>query len=81
MVTGADTPYKSLADAVKAAKAKPGSLNFASPGNGTVAHLTSELFQKAANAKMQRCKVPNCARSSVTKAPIPPVVHPSSSPR
>ena len=81
MVTGADTPYKSLADAVKAAKAKPGSLNFASPGNGTVAHLSSEMFQKAADAKMQRCKVPNCARSSVTKAPIPPAVHPSRSPR
>ena len=40
MVTGANSPYKTLADAVNAAKAKPGSVNFASPGNGTVAHLT-----------------------------------------
>ena len=53
MVTGTVTPYKTLADAVNAAKAKPGAINFASPGNGTVAHLTSELFQKAAGIKAQ----------------------------
>jgi tripartite-type tricarboxylate transporter receptor subunit TctC len=53
MVTGMNTPYKTLADAVNAAKAKPGQINFASPGNGTVAHLTSEMFQKAAGVKTQ----------------------------
>ena len=53
MVTGTGSPYKTLADAVAAAKAKPGQVNFASPGNGTVAHLTSELFQKAAGIKTQ----------------------------
>jgi tripartite-type tricarboxylate transporter receptor subunit TctC len=54
MVTSATvSPYKTLADAVNAAKAKPGAVNFASPGNGTVAHLTSELFQKAAGIKAQ----------------------------
>jgi tripartite-type tricarboxylate transporter receptor subunit TctC len=53
MVTGMNTPYKTLADAVNAAKAKPGHVNFASPGNGTVAHLTSELFQRAAGVKTQ----------------------------
>ncbi|UUX93987.1 tripartite tricarboxylate transporter substrate binding protein [Aquabacterium sp. J223] len=53
LVTGVNTPYKTLADAVQAAKAKPGQVNFASPGNGTVAHLTSEMFQKAAGVKTQ----------------------------
>jgi tripartite-type tricarboxylate transporter receptor subunit TctC len=53
MVTGTNSPFKTLADAVNAAKAKPGTVNFASPGNGTVAHLTSELFQKAAGVKTQ----------------------------
>jgi tripartite-type tricarboxylate transporter receptor subunit TctC len=53
MVTGTKSPYKTLADAVTAAKAKPGQVNFASPGNGTVAHLTSELFQKAAGIQTQ----------------------------
>jgi tripartite-type tricarboxylate transporter receptor subunit TctC len=53
LVTGAKTPYKTLADAVNAARAKPGAVNFASPGNGTVAHLTSELFQRAAGIHTQ----------------------------
>lgn len=53
MVTGAKTPYKTLAEAVDAAKARPGQVNFASPGNGTVAHLTSEMFQKAAGIQTQ----------------------------
>jgi tripartite-type tricarboxylate transporter receptor subunit TctC len=53
MVTGTASPYQTVADAVAAAKAKPGALNFASPGNGTVAHLTSEMFQKAAGIRTQ----------------------------
>jgi tripartite-type tricarboxylate transporter receptor subunit TctC len=53
MATGANSPYKTVADAVAAAKAKPGQVNFASPGNGTVAHLASEIFQKAAGVKFQ----------------------------
>ena len=53
MVTSATSQYKTLAEAVNAAKARPGAINFASPGNGTVAHLASELFQKAAAIKTQ----------------------------
>lgn len=63
MVTGMGTPYKSLADAVSAAKARPGALNFASPGNGTVAHLTSELFQKAAGIKTQHIPYKGAAQA------------------
>ena len=47
IVVGADSPYKTLADVVAAAKAKPGSINFATSGNGTVAHLAAESFQKS----------------------------------
>jgi tripartite-type tricarboxylate transporter receptor subunit TctC len=50
-VVKADSPYKSLADIVAAAKANPASINYASPGNGTVAHLTGELLQKVAGIK------------------------------
>jgi tripartite-type tricarboxylate transporter receptor subunit TctC len=53
MVTGTNSPYKTLADAVAAARAKVGHVNFASPGNGTVAHLTSEMFQRAAGIRTQ----------------------------
>jgi tripartite-type tricarboxylate transporter receptor subunit TctC len=53
LVVGAKSPFKTLADAVAAGKARPGEINFASPGNGTVAHLTGEMFQKAAQVKYQ----------------------------
>lgn len=52
IVTGTDSPYKTLADVVKAAKEKPGSINYATSGNGTVAHLAAESFQKVAGIKL-----------------------------
>ncbi|WMD18463.1 tripartite tricarboxylate transporter substrate binding protein [Achromobacter seleniivolatilans] len=53
LVVASNSPYQSLDDVVKQAKAHPGELNFASPGNGTVAHLTAELLQQAAGIKLQ----------------------------
>lgn len=52
IVVGADSPFKSLADVVNAAKARPGTINFATSGNGTVAHLAAEAFQRAADIKL-----------------------------
>jgi tripartite-type tricarboxylate transporter receptor subunit TctC len=52
LVVAATSPYRSLADLVSAARAKPGQLTFASPGSGTVAHLSGELFQRAAGLKL-----------------------------
>lgn len=43
--------YASLANLVAAAKAKPDQVIFASPGNGTVAHLAGEMLQHAAGVK------------------------------
>ena len=63
IVASTGTPYKTLADAVNAAKAKPGAVNFASPGNGTVAHLTIELFQKAAGIKVQHVPYKGAAQA------------------
>ncbi len=51
LVVAADAPYKSLADLVAAAKAKPGSINMGSPGNGTIGHVGGELFQRRAGVK------------------------------
>lgn len=48
LVVGETSPFKTLGEVVAAAKAKPGSLNMAFSGNGTVAHLASVLFQKSA---------------------------------
>lgn len=63
LVTAAGSPFKTLDDVVKAAKSKPGAINFASPGNGTVAHLTSELFQKAAAIKLQHIPYKGAAQA------------------
>jgi len=52
MVVRAQSPIKSVADLVAAAKSKPASLTMASPGNGTASHLSSELFQIAAGIKL-----------------------------
>ncbi len=51
IVVSANSPIKSMADLVAAAKANPGKLLFASPGNATVAHLAGEYFQKVAGIK------------------------------
>ena len=52
IVVGSDSKFKTLDDVVKAAKEKPGSINFATSGNGTVAHLAAESFQKVAGIKL-----------------------------
>jgi tripartite-type tricarboxylate transporter receptor subunit TctC len=43
-----DVPASSIAELVALAKAKPGQLNFASPGTGTPPHLAAELFKRLA---------------------------------
>jgi tripartite-type tricarboxylate transporter receptor subunit TctC len=48
LVVAASSPYQSVKDIVDAAKAKPGSLSFASAGNGTSQHLSGELFKSIA---------------------------------
>jgi tripartite-type tricarboxylate transporter receptor subunit TctC len=51
LVVRTESPYKNLADLIKAAKAKPGEVSMASAGNGTVGHLAGEMFAKKAGVK------------------------------
>ena len=53
MVLGAksDGPYKSLADLVQAAKAKPDTLGMSSPGTGSINHLAGEWIALSMGAK------------------------------
>jgi tripartite-type tricarboxylate transporter receptor subunit TctC len=53
LVVNPKSPYKTLADLIRAAKAKPGSLNFGSGGAGTLAHLSGEMLDDAAGIEMQ----------------------------
>lgn len=47
------TPAKTLAEFVEYVKARPGQLNFGSPGVGSVGHLTMALFLTRAGLKME----------------------------
>jgi tripartite-type tricarboxylate transporter receptor subunit TctC len=49
--TGQAAPT-SIAQLIALSKAKPGSINFASPGNGSTPHLAVELFQRAAGIEL-----------------------------
>jgi tripartite-type tricarboxylate transporter receptor subunit TctC len=42
LATNADSPYKSVADVIAAARAKPGTLNVATPGYGSINQLVLE---------------------------------------
>ena len=48
LLVRADSPFKSVADVIAAAKAKPGSLSFAHAGSGTSTHLAGELLKNLA---------------------------------
>jgi tripartite-type tricarboxylate transporter receptor subunit TctC len=52
LVVRADSPYKSVADVIAAARAKPAKLTYASQGNGTSAHLAGEMFTNLAKVQM-----------------------------
>ncbi|MBN8921338.1 MAG: tripartite tricarboxylate transporter substrate binding protein, partial [Rhizobiales bacterium] len=46
-------PAKSVAELIALAKAKPGSITYATGGNGNFSHLAGELFAQATGTKMQ----------------------------
>ena len=52
IATNPSKPYKTFADVVKAAKAKPDSVTFGSIGNGSLGHLTMILVGQAAGVQL-----------------------------
>jgi tripartite-type tricarboxylate transporter receptor subunit TctC len=46
-------PVRSINDLVQMAKARPGQINIASSGTGTIAHLAAEMLNSSAKIKMQ----------------------------
>jgi len=45
-------PVKTIQELIALAKSKPGQINFASPGQGTITHLAGELFVSMAGIKV-----------------------------
>ena len=52
LVVAASSPVKTVADLFASGRAKPGTLNYASGGAGTGAHLTGELFEQKSGVKL-----------------------------
>ena len=67
LVTAPAKGFKTAADLIAAAKAKPGSMNFASAGIGSVSHLAAERFRLSAGIEAQHIpfKGPNEAFTEV----------------
>lgn len=53
LVASPSKGFKTVADLVAAAKAKPGTLNFASAGIGSASHIAAEKFRLAAGISVQ----------------------------
>ncbi len=52
VVVAHDSPFQTMADLVKAAKAEAGKVTYGSAGNGGSAHLAAELLAQRAGSKM-----------------------------
>jgi len=52
IVVNPSVPAKTVRDLIEMAKKKPGDLNFASPGQGSVIHMATEYFDNMARIKM-----------------------------
>lgn len=52
IATSVNSPYKSIADVVAAAKANPTRVTYGSPGNGTSIHIAGHMFEKAAGIEL-----------------------------
>ncbi|MBB4223423.1 tripartite tricarboxylate transporter substrate binding protein [Variovorax guangxiensis] len=52
LVVNPSAPFKSVADLIAQAKAKPGGINYASSGKGSAQHLAGELFASMAGVQM-----------------------------
>ena len=48
LLVRSDSPFKTVADVITAAKTRPGNLSFAHAGTGTSTHLAGELFKSLA---------------------------------
>lgn len=52
LFVGASSEYRSVADVLAAARARPGRITFASPGAGSAQHLSGELMKSLAGVDM-----------------------------
>ena len=52
MIVAPSSPFKSVADVIAAAKAKPGAVTYATAGIGSTSHVLTEMFAQRAGVKL-----------------------------
>src|SRR5207244_12834284 len=52
IVTNSNSPVKNLAEFIKLARDKPGTINYGTAGPGTLGHLGGEMMKRIANIDM-----------------------------
>ena len=65
LVVAQDAPWKSVEQLIAAAKAKPGSIRYATFGAGSGPHLAGELFALAAGVQLQDVPYKGSAQSTL----------------
>ena len=68
LVVSASTPFRTPADVIAAARAKPGALNYGTAGVGSIAHLTTELLDDTAKIRMTHVPYKGAANAAVDLA-------------
>jgi len=65
LVANNDSPYRSAADLIAAAKAHPGEINFGSGGNGSPQHIAMELFASSAGIRLMHIPYKGASQAAV----------------
>ena len=65
LVTTSDSPYRTAADLIAAAKASPGKINYGSGGNGSPQHIAMELFATTAGISLTHVPYKGATQAAV----------------
>ena len=65
LVVAANSRFRSVAQILEAARARPGEITFASPGPGSAQHLSGELMKRLGNVNMQHIPYRGAAPAAV----------------
>ena len=68
LAVGAATPFRTPADVIAAARAKPGALNYGTAGVGSIAHLTTELLDDLSKIRMTHVPYKGASNAAVDLA-------------
>ena len=68
LAVSSSAPFKTAAELVAAARAKPGEITYGSAGVGSIGHMATELMLAAANAQMRHVPYKGAANAAIDLA-------------